>query len=219
MNDFDNQSGPGWIKVFSQHGKAHSGQNTFVTCVFANVHGLWSFVTNILWQSTALIQHCWKDCNSHRWKGRWGFVLNHDWNKIGYWSKISFKGQQRSWRAYHRFIALDRSIDTRKKDFLTWCVCAVVGVAPWGMDFSTLGNEAAAAKTANLTINWVAGGKCAIRRTAVQKIWQLTGHRLRNDPGMAFTSVERPPSPLHPLSDRPLSVQGSWQPRWRDEEH
>ena len=59
------------------------------------------------------------------------------------------------------------------------------------MDFSTLGNEAAAAKTANLTINWVAGGKCAIRRTAVQKIWQLSGHRLRNDPGMAFTSVER----------------------------
>ena len=132
---------------------------------------------------------------------------------MGYWSKISFKGQQRSWRAYHRFIALDRSINTWIKDFVSRPssrgVClAVVEVAAWGMDFSTLGNEAAAAKTANLTINWVAGGKCAIRRTAVQKIWQLSGHRLRNDPGMAFTSVEREAFlPFtHYVSDRPLGA-------------
>ena len=39
MNDFDNQSEVEWIKVFSQHGKAHSGQNTFVTCVFAKSTG------------------------------------------------------------------------------------------------------------------------------------------------------------------------------------
>ena len=179
-------------------------------CV-CKVYGLWSFVTNILWQSTALVQHCCEDYNSHRSKGRGGFLLNHDWNKICYWSKISFKSQQRSWRAYHRFIALDRSIDTRIKDFLTWCLCVVVAVAPWGMDFSTLGNEAAAAKTANLTINWVAGGKCAIRRTAVQKIWQLSGHRLRNDPGMAFTSVER--EALLPFT--PYQI-GLWAYRVRD---
>ena len=68
----------------------------------------------LLWSNIA-----GKTVNSYRLKGRWGFVLNHDWNKMGYWSKISFKGQQRSWRAYHRFIALGRSIDTRIKDFLS----------------------------------------------------------------------------------------------------
>ena len=79
------------------------------------------------------------------------------------------------------------------------------------MDFSTLGNEAAAAKTANLTINWVAGGKRAIRRTAVQKIWQLSGHRLRNDPGMAFTSAER--EALLPFT--PYQI-GLWAHKVRD---